>query len=128
MNKKISIILFSTVLFTLSSCKKDGTGGKANIIAFPKHHAHRIKGATVYVKFGAEDLPKNPTSDYDLKAVGNPAEEFIKIEGLRYGHYYLYASGYDSTIFSQVQGGVAMQIKWGQRKNDTNADIPVTEP
>ena len=122
------IILVSAIAVGLiASCKKGDTGGDATIVAHIKHHSTPIKGATLYVKFDADELPSNPTSDYDLKIVGESAEDHIHVEGLRYGKYYLYAEGFDSTIMLPVKGGVGVKLKWGQRKKEVDFDVPVTE-
>lgn len=127
MKKICRIIVFSLVITSLVSCKKSSTGGDAIVVAFPKHHGTPIKGATVYVKFKTNDLPSNPTSNYDLKVEGEPIEDHVHIKGLRYGKYYLYAVGYDSTISKAVSGGVPLTIKWKERKKEIDVDIAVTE-
>jgi len=109
------------------SCKKGDTGGDATLVAHIAHHTTPIKGATLYIKFDAKELPSNPTTDYDLKIIGESNENHIHVEGLRYGNYYLYAEGYDSTIMAPVKGGTPVKIKWGQRKKEIDTDVPVTE-
>lgn len=120
----VVLMIFALVCF---SCKKNDTGGDATIVAFPQHHGKAIKGATMYVKFGATELPSNPTANSDLKVVGDPNEDHVHVENLRYGKYYLYAVGYDSTIMQTVTGGLAVVIKWSERKSETDVDVPVTE-
>jgi hypothetical protein len=121
-------ILFSILLISIiTSCKKNDVGGDASVVAHIKHHSTPIKGATLYVKFKAQDLPSDPTNNYDLKIEGDPAEDHVHIEELRPGNYYLYATGWDSTISDDVVGGVALKIKWSERKDDIEIDVPVTE-
>jgi hypothetical protein len=126
MNKIIYLIVIATAVIIIS-CKKSNTGGQCEVAAFPEHHGKSIYGATVYVKFGAKDLPNDPTSNYDLKIEGEANEEHVHIDGLRYGHYYLYAVGYDSAIAQAVTGGIALKIKWKERKQELDAKVPVTE-
>src|SRR5687767_1250607 len=126
-NKIFLFSLLAIVIAAAGSCKKGDTGGDATIDAIPMHHSTRIKGATLYIKFDAKELPANPTSDYDMKLVGANDEDHILAEGLRYGHYYLYCEGFDSTIMAPVKGGVAVKIKWGQRKDEIDVTVPVTE-
>ena len=123
------IILLTAVLLSssITSCKKSNTGGKATLVAFPKHHGKAIYGATFYVKFGAKDLPSNPTTNYDLKINGSAKEDHAHIEDLRYGNYYVYAVGYDSSIKMPVIGGVAATLKWSERKKEVDIDVPVSE-
>jgi len=120
------IIIFS-IFFAFSACKKNSTGGKTKITVYPAHHGKPIYGATVYVKFNTNDMPSDPTSNYDLKVVGEENEEHVHIEGLRYGKYYLYAVGYDPEISETVVGGAPLTIKWKERKNSIDFDIAVSE-
>lgn len=120
-----ALSLFSMLIF--SSCKKEGTGGKATIAAFPKHHEAPIKSAVIYVKFGAKEYPGKNASDYDLTITGEADEDHIHIEDLKWGDYYLYATGYDSSIAKAVAGGVPVTIKRSQRKEEVTVTIPVSE-
>lgn len=119
------LFLFSLLIF--SSCKKEGTGGEATIVAFPKHHEKTIKGATVYVKFGTKEFSGKNASDYDLTVTGEPEEDHVHIEELKWGDYYLYASGYDSSIARVVTGGVPITIKRSEKKEEIVVQIPVSE-
>lgn len=120
----LSIILLSILI---TACKKNGTGGSATLVAFPQHHGKEIKGATVYVKFKSKELPSDPTSNYDLKIVGEENEEHVHIEGMLPGDYYLYAVGYDSTISQTVKGGLPVAIKRSEKDEEKDIYIPVTE-
>jgi hypothetical protein len=124
MKKLIIIALLSTAI---ASCKKSSTGGDAEVAAFPQHHGAPIYGATIYVKFKAKDLPSDPANNYDLKIIGDPKESHVHIEGLRYGQYFLYSVGYDSTIKQTVAGGIGVKIKWTERKQEIDVNIPVIE-
>ena len=122
---KILPIVF--VLISFGACKKSSSGGDATVVVFPAHHGAPIKGATVYVKFKTNDLPSNPTGNYDLKIEGKVDEDHVHIKGLRYGKYYDYAVGFDSTISEVVTGGSPLTIKWKERKKEIDLDIAVTE-
>ncbi|MES2565379.1 MAG: hypothetical protein V4565_00835 [Bacteroidota bacterium] len=123
----IKIFALAIIALLTNSCKKSSTGGDATVVAFPKHHGTPIKGATIYIKFNAKDLPSDPTSNYDLKVVGEENEDHVHIKGLRYGQYYLYAVGYDESISETVVGGMALAIKYKQRKKEIDVDIAVSE-
>jgi len=128
MKSFVKITLVAAVLATtFAACKKNGTGGDATIAAMPGHHGKMIKGATVFVKFKATELPSNPETNYDLKIVGDAKEDHVHIEGMLPGNYFLYAVGYDSTISLPVKGGVAVTIKNSEKKKEIDVDIPVTE-
>jgi hypothetical protein len=122
--KKLVLILSVSLLATF--CKKGDTGGNANITAYVTHHGKAINLPTVYVKFDAKDLPKDPTTNYDLKLEG-VHENHVHIKDLRYGNYYLYAVGYDSSIMLPVTGGIPVTIKWKERRSEKEVTIPVTE-
>jgi hypothetical protein len=46
---------------------------------------------------------------------------------MRYGNYYLFATGYDSIQLKPVSGGVAVNIKWKERKKVFDAQIEAAE-
>lgn len=127
--KNTTIILIVTVAIAtlFGACKKNGTGGDAEIHAKVAHHEKAINASTVYVKFNATELPENPTTNYDLKVEGEVTDNHVHIEELRPGNYYLYAVGFDSTISQTVRGGTGVVIKWSDRKETIEADIAVTE-
>lgn len=114
-------------LLTLVSCKKNDTGGKADIHAHIGHHTTEITSSTVYVKFNAHSAPSDPVNDYDLKIEGEETDNHVHIDGLRPGQYYLYAVGFDKTINKAVKGGTSVEIKWKDRKKTIEAEIEVTE-
>jgi len=120
-------IVTIAALALIASCKKGDTGGDAVVVGFPKHHTTPIKGATIYVKFDATEMPSDPTNNYDLKIVGESNEDHVHIEGLRYGNYYLHTEGYDSTVMAPVHGGYPLKIKWSQRKKEIDVDLAVSE-
>ncbi len=85
-----------------------------------------INYPTVYVHFGESNPPLNPTEKYDLKLVGKH-ENHVHVMGLRYGTYYLYATGTDTVLQKPVSGGVAVSIPWSERKKEMEVSIPVKE-
>ena len=124
--KKALLSFIALSASVITACKKGDTGGDASISAHVKHHATSINLPTVYVKFDAKELPSDPTNNYDLKIVGTDGDH-VHIHGMRYGNYYLYATGYDSTIMMPVAGGIPIKIKWGDRKKEMEITIPVVE-
>lgn len=109
-------LLFVVISLALSSCKKNGTGGKASLHVLVYHNAIPINNSVVYVKFGARAQPSDPKNNYDLKVEGEPDENHVHVEDLRYGNYYLYAVTYDSLTNTFYEGGLATTITWGERK------------
>ena len=126
--KKINLsIALVIILITLISCKKNNTGGEAVIVTYPQFNGKNVFGATAYIKFGATSAPSDPVSNYNLKIVGEPKEEHIHIEDMRYGKYYVYTVGYDSLTHQTVRGGMGIEIKWSDRKKEKDLIIPVTQ-
>lgn len=127
MRSLLKFLSVTCVLISFCACKKSSTGGNATVVIFPAHHGASIKGATVYVKFKTNDLPSNPTANYDLKIEGDPSEDHIHVKGLRYGKYYFYVEGFDSAVSETVSGGAPLTIKWKERKEEINFNVAVTE-
>ena len=124
--KTLKLILVITLIaLVISSCKKEGTGGKATITGHVKHHEVHISDAIVYIKYGATELPGTNASDYDNQVVASSGDGHYEFSSLQKGDYYLYATGYDGTISATVKGGVPVKIK--KKKETVDIDIPVTE-
>lgn len=121
---KISLFILA---FTIFSCKKNGTGGKADVELHSVHHDDHLKGGTFYIKFGATELPSNPTSNYDLKLTADSDKDYVVVENLLRGDYYIYSEAYDPAIMAMCKGGLAFKIKWTERKKFLHAHVPVTE-
>lgn len=111
------------VLFTITSCKKDGTGGTATIKGYVAHHSIKIPNATVYIKYGATEFPGADVSSYSssVKADGNG---YYEIKNLRKGNYFLYGVGYDPAFVANVYGGIPISLR---NKEAVEADIAVVE-
>ena len=122
-NFLIIALLFFGIITT--SCNKEGIGGDNTLAVFPEHHGKPIYGATVYVRFAGTEFPGSNPSDYDLAEVGDSSEEHVHIKGLRKGNYYLYATGFDSSISAIVTGGV--HIKLNKKSGETDVKVPVVE-
>jgi hypothetical protein len=137
MKKYIQTIgLVTLCTFAFSSCKKAGTDGDATLVVSPAHHGDPIVSNanyrdTIYVKFNAKDLPSDPTHNYDAIFVGEPGEDHVHCPNLHTGTYFLYATGWDTSInppFGQrVSGGMSVKIKYKERKQEINVTVPVTE-
>lgn len=123
-------------LFAFSSCKKAGTDGDATLVVFAKHHGTIIPNHpgypdTVYVKFNAKDLPSDPTHDYDAIFVGEAGEDHVHCEGLHTGTYFLYVTGWDTSLNpptgQRVSGGMSVKIKYKERRSEIVVNVPVVE-
>jgi hypothetical protein len=120
--------------FAIPACKKKdnctaGTGGNLTIVASPKHHAIPIPNKagyldTVYLKFNTQEMPAT-LADYDTLFVGEAGESHVHLEGLKCGSYYIFATGYDTTINARVRGGIPYSTD--QNEGEIDLAIPVTE-
>lgn len=132
--KKIvtTIALLSFVLIGTPSCNKAGTDGEATLVVFAQHHGRTIPNKvgypdSVFVKFNTQELPADPTHNYDALFVGEEGEDHIHCTSLHTGKYYLYATGWDTVINSRVTGGMAVKITHSQKKKEIDINLPVTE-
>jgi len=126
--KKLTLIAFILTIISFSACKKNGTGGENTIAAFPKHHGTPIPNATVYIKYGATELPGVNASDFDDSKTAikeGTSAAHAHFEGLLKGDYYIYSVGFDSTVNEIVSGGMAVKIT--TKSGEQEVDIPVTE-
>ena len=126
--KKVSLSAIVISILIFASCKKNGTGGDNSIAAFPKHHGTTIPNATVYIKYGASDLPGVNASDFDDSKIAvkeGTTAAHAHFEGLLKGDYYIYAVGFDSTVNETVTGGIAVKIT--SKSGEKDVDVPVTE-
>jgi hypothetical protein len=122
---KITSVLL--LILSLAACKKNGTGGKATLMGHVKHHSVHIPNAMVYIKYDAKEFPGSDVSVYDASVQASSGDGHYEFEGLRPGNYYVYGVGYDSTISEAVFGGVAVKIKYSDRKETLEVDVPVVE-
>jgi hypothetical protein len=128
--KKLLVIAIGAALFY--SCTKEGLGGEATLVVKPAHHGLPILSTaayqdSVFVKFNTLDAPSSPTTEYDLLVVGTVGEDHIHVEGLEHGDYYVYCTGWDTSINMRVTGGIPVTIKRKERKDEIVVDVPITE-
>lgn len=115
----ISVLL----LFSASSCKKEGTGGKSSVSGNVKHHTMIIPNAEVYIKYGATEFPGTDVSKYD-NHITSDTNAHYEFKDLQKGHYYLYGVGWDVSGSNAVTGGISITLKYNK---SSTVDIPVTE-
>jgi len=112
------------------SCQYGGTGGSTTIVAKPKHHGTPIISKigyvdSAFVKFNTQNSPGTSASAYDLVLAGEEGEDHVHIENMKPGKYYIYMTGFDSTIVQRVSGGIPVTIT--QSSGEVDIDIPVSE-
>lgn len=129
--KNIAFV-FAVSAFVFASCAKEGLGGDATLVVKPQHHGVNIPslGAypdSVFIKFEAKEVPADPIHDYDALFVGAAGEEHIHCEGLKWGYYSVYCTGWDTTINERVVGGLTIKINRSERKEEITVEVPVVE-
>jgi len=77
-----------------------------------KHHADGIDNGMVYIVYGTQDAPAS-IGDYDnnIEITEIDGSYIASFPDLQIGEYYLYGTGYDNTIFKDVEGGLPFTIK-----------------
>ena len=118
--------------FVLAGCCKAGLDGEATMVVFPQHHGRPILSHsnyldTAYIKFNTSDLPSDPTHNYDAIFVGNVGEDHVHCTNVKCGKYYIYCTGFDTTINQRVTGGMAYKLKYSDRKKEEDINVAVTE-
>ena len=126
----VAVLAFS--LMATQSCNKAGTDGEATLVVFPQHHGATIANQpgypdSVYVTFNTQDLPADPTHHYDAVFVGETGEDHVHCTTLHTGKYYLFVTGWDTSLNARVSGGMAIKIKHSEKKKEIDTKVPVTE-
>ena len=129
--KNTAVFLF-LLAFGLASCNKAGTGGHADLVVFPIHHGVHVPAYSnypdsVYLFFNSKDLPANPTHSADAIFTGETGEDHVHCNDLRPGNYFLYVAAWDTLHQVRVTGGMAVKIKFKERKQEINVEVPVIE-
>lgn len=121
---KITLVNISIIsVLVLSSCYKEGSGGKSSVNGYVSHHGHMVANAIVYIKYDAVEFPGADVSKYNASVTAD-ANGHYEFKDLRKGGYYLYGTGYDNSIMETVSGGTGIKLKYNKA---STTDIPVTE-
>jgi hypothetical protein len=108
------------------SCRKEeliaGKGGSASLSIIPQHHGLNIANSKVYIKYNAKNTP----TYYDDSAQttlqnGIPTAVFSE---LKKGSYYVYGTGFDTSVMQNVKGGIPYEI---ESETAQTIYLPVTE-
>lgn len=125
-----TILFGSLALCTAASCSRKendqtaGKGGNATLICVPKHHDvyKNILNGKIYIAYNVQDIPSFYNDSADCLVVdGVPTATF---SGLKTGKYYLYGTGFDTSITKAVKGGLSYEIK---QETSLQVTVPVTE-
>lgn len=131
MKQILSALVITSFLFA-AGCAKEGLDGDATLVVKPAHHGSPIVSSSTYrdsvfIKFGVDEIPSDPTHDYDAVRVGEVGEDHIHIENVKWGDYSVYCTGWDATISQRVSGGILVNVKRKERKDEIVVNVPVTE-
>jgi len=107
------------------SCSYAGSGGNITLFAFPKHHGKDTRPYRAYLKFNTQDAPGSNLALYDLTIAADTMQNFIKIDNLKAGKYYIYLTGFDTAINQGVFGGIPLSLN--PSSGQLNLDVPVVE-
>ncbi len=122
-----NILIMLIAVMTVTACKKNGTGGDARIHGHVAHHVVKIPNAIVYIKYNATEFPGADVSKYNASTQASSGDGHYSFDGLRAGEYYIYGVGYDSAISAPVFGGIGVEIKYSERKETIEVNVPVVE-
>jgi hypothetical protein len=108
-----------------------GKGGTVDLMLFPQHHGEAIPGIPNYVdsafiKFNTREFPGDNASKYDLIITGQVGSDSVLVEGLKCGDYFIFMTGFDTSIAERVKGGIPYTIQEGA-SGKKNVIVPVTE-
>ncbi|RDV15473.1 hypothetical protein DXT99_08230 [Pontibacter diazotrophicus] len=123
MGKKsiFSAFLFALVLFVgLTSCTKEGLGGKGEIKGHAYYESKSFKPAMFYIKYGADSSPGSDISRYDASSASDSDGKF-HFKELNKGDYYIYAVGPDEG--QTVAGGVHVELDKDEHKDNVQINV-----
>ncbi len=122
-------VICSVLLF--GSCRKEscsaGTGGNYALKIYPQHHGEAIPGSVAYVEFNTQSSP-GALSEFDMKAEAEPGSDYISLNNMRCGDYYIYCVGIDDDGITTeiVRGGIPFSVPDGAG-GLVKIYVPVTE-
>lgn len=103
-------------------CKKSEIGkqieGPYTLYVRTVHHSWYTTGLPVYLKYTNSGFPGKDSSVYDLKAITNDDGQ-AAFPKLFAGKYWVYASGFDSTIAAHVLGYDSVTISNATLQNNS---------
>ncbi|MFM7902070.1 MAG: hypothetical protein ACKPAD_08800 [Bacteroidota bacterium] len=136
--QKALLLSVGIISIAVTSCKDEkedtcvaGGGGTVDLVLYPQHHGEAIPGIPGYVdsafiKFNTRDFPGDDASKYDLVLTGDVGSDSVLVQGLKCGDYFLFMTGFDTSIAERVKGGIPYTIQEGA-SGFKNVLVPVTE-
>ena len=126
---KYAVLAF---LFLSISCKPDkndgsGKGGSTTLQIFPQHHqvAKNIINGKIFIRYNTLDAPTSGVYDDSTSCSNHDSLLSGTLSGLKNGNYYLFATGYDTSVNQGVKGGTPYTIT--AQSTTLSVTIPVSE-
>lgn len=117
---KITAILISVFLLTLTSCKKDpGFGGQNNIKGTVTLNGAPVAFAIVYLAINAKDA----TTKYDASTLTDAGGNY-KFSALNKGDYFVDAQYTDPVLMIKLESAGA-KVTIGGKKDDVTVNLTV---
>ena len=127
-----SVVMVATMFASCDDDKKcsPGTGGEVTLILKPQHHGDPIYNQpgypdSAFIAIGATEFPGDDPTQYDLIATGVTGTDEVVVTGLKCGKYYVFMTGFDTSIVQRVKGGVP--ISFSETSGTLTKVIPITE-
>lgn len=124
--------LFFAILLLTISCKPDkkeggGKGGSATLVIYPQHHtvAKNIINGKVFIRYNTLDAPTSGVYDDSATCTNHDSLLSGTIINLKNGNYYLFATGFDTSVNQYVKGGVPYTIS--AQSTTLTVNLPVSE-
>lgn len=115
-----AFILALVLFLGLTSCEKEGLGGKGEIKGYASYEDKTFKPAMFYIKYGADSSPGIDVSRYDASSASDSDGKF-HFKELNKGDYYIYAVGPDEG--QTLMGGVHVELGKDERKENVQINL-----
>ena len=135
-----SLILVFSGLIIFPGCDDDpddptptcvgGKGGSVSFVLQPEHHGKAIPSQPTYldsafIKYNTNDFPGDNPALYDRIVVGTAGSAIVIADSMKCGKYFIYMTGYDTSIVERVRGGIPVNIQI--QTGPIAIKVPVTE-
>ena len=112
-HRNIVNFLLVSGLFVFS-CEKQNASG--SLLATFKSHGGSVPFATIYIKYGTNNNPNIPLSQYDQSQRADGTGQ-VYFNELLPGDYYLFAMGFDAKARKMIKGDTSIKVRPRSRQN-----------
>jgi hypothetical protein len=132
----LSFLVITVVSTAMVSCDDDGddckagSGGEVTLILKPQHHGDPIYNQpgypdSAFIAYNETEFPGDDPSKYNIVAAGTVGTDYVTIGGLKCGKYYVFMTGFDTSIVQRVKGGIPIEIT--EKSGTVTLLLPVVE-